>query len=241
MKLAIISDIHGNMEALNEVLIDIDKRHVDAMICLGDMVGYGPEPEEVIRTIIEREIPTIMGNHELAIIDTKYLEWFNPLARLSIRKTIPMLSEVSMDYIADLAVVAIKNGARFVHGFPPDSVITYLFQIEEPAFCSTFEALEEDLCFVGHTHKLEIVSYGGGVVIRAPLKEGIAKLHRDKKYIINVGSVGQPRDGNNNAKYMIWDTTENSIELRFVPYHIAQVTNKIIEAGLPEAHAERLW
>ena len=241
MKLALISDIHGNMEALNEVLIDIDKHPVDSVICLGDMVGYGPEPEEVIQAIIEREIPTIMGNHELALIDTKYLDWFNPLARQSIRKTIPMLSEVSMDYIADLDVFAIQNSARFVHGFPPDSVITYLFQIEESAFCNTFETLKEDLCFVGHTHKLEIVSYGGGAVIRSPLKQGVAKLHRDKKYIINVGSVGQPRDGNNNAKYMIWDTTENSIEIRFVPYHIAKVTNKIVEAGLPEAHAERLW
>lgn len=241
MKLAIISDIHGNMEALGEVLIDIDKHHADAMICLGDMVGYGPEPEEVIQTIIERDIPTIMGNHELSIIDTTYLDWFNPLARQSIQKTIPMLSEVSMNYIAQLDVVATQNGARFVHGFPPDSVITYLFQIEEPAFCATFETLEEDLCFIGHTHKLEIVSYSSGAVIRAPLKEGIVKLHRDKKYIVNVGSVGQPRDGNNNAKYMIWDTTENSIEIRFVPYHIAKVTNKIIEAGLPEAHAERLW
>jgi len=241
MRLAIISDIHGNMDALNEVLADIDKSNVNLTICLGDMVGYGPEPEEVIQTICQRKIPTLMGNHELSILDPKYLSWFNPLARLSIQKTIPMLSEKSLAYIANLKTFASQKQTRFVHGFPPDSVITYLFQIEEAAFCSVFEAMKENLCFVGHTHKLEFVSYKAGAVIRAPLIKGVMQLRKEKKYIINVGSVGQPRDGNNNAKYTIWDETENLIQVKFVPYHIAKVTNKIIEAGLPDAHAERLW
>ena len=96
MRLAIISDIHGNMDALDEVFADIDKSNVSATICLGDMVGYGPEPEAVVQAICQREIPTLMGNHELSILDPKYLSWFNPLARLSIQKTIPMLSENSL-------------------------------------------------------------------------------------------------------------------------------------------------
>lgn len=241
MRLAIISDIHGNMDALDEVFADIEKSSVDATICLGDMVGYGPEPEAVIQAICRRNIPTLMGNHELSIIDPKYLAWFNPLARLSIQKTIPMLSEKSLDFIASLKTFVSQGQARFVHGFPPDSVITYLFQIEEPAFCSAFESLSENLCFVGHTHKLEFVSYKDGTVIRGPLIKGVMQLRKEKKYIINVGSVGQPRDGNNTAKYAIWDQTENLIQVKFIPYHIAKVTNKIIEAGLPDAHAERLW
>jgi len=241
MKISIISDIHGNLEAFNEVLADIKKIGTDASICLGDMIGYGPDPEEVVSIIRELEIPTIMGNHELIIVDPKYIEWFNPLARESILKTLPMLSKGSVDYISGLKTYAIHHGARFVHGVPPDSVITYLFQIEEPVFCDIFEKMKEKICFVGHTHKLEIVSYSGGAVIRAPLKKGCLHLHADKKYIVNVGSVGQPRDGNNNAKYLIWDTAKNTIEVKYIPYHIARVTNKIIEAGLPEAHAERLW
>jgi len=241
MKLAIISDIHGNLDALDEVLADADKSNVDGIICLGDLVGYGPEPEAVIQTIRDRKIPTLLGNHELSVLDPKYLSWFNPLARESIQKTIPMLSQESMDYIAGLKTAAIKNNARFVHGFPPDSVITYLFQIEEPAFGSIFEEMHEQLCFVGHTHKLEFVSYRKGTVIRAPLIKGVMQLRQEKKYIINVGSVGQPRDGNNNAKYTIWDNTENLVQVKFIPYHIARVTNKIIDAGLPDAHAERLW
>jgi predicted phosphodiesterase len=241
MRLAIISDIHGNMDALEEVLADIDKSNVDATICLGDMVGYGPEPEAVIQAIRRRNIATLLGNHELSILDPKYLSWFNPLARLSIEKTIPMLSEKSLAFIANLKTFISQKKARFVHGFPPDSVITYLFQIEEPAFCSVFESMTENLCFVGHTHKLEFVSYKNDAVIRAPLIKGVMQLRKEKKYIINVGSVGQPRDGDKTAKYTIWDETENLIQVKFIPYHIAKVTNKIIEAGLPDAHAERLW
>lgn len=241
MKIALISDIHSNMDALDEVLADIDKSNVNATLCLGDLVGYGPDPEAVIQTIRKRKIPTLLGNHELSILDKKYLAWFNPLARESIQKTIPMLSEESLAFIADLKTYVSKYEARFVHGFPPDSVITYLFQIEEPAFLSVFESMQERLCFVGHTHKLEFVSYGSGTVMRAPLTKGAMQLRKEKKYIINVGSVGQPRDGNNNAKYLIWDVDEHVIQVKFIPYHIARVTNKIIEAGLPDAHAERLW
>ena len=241
MRLAIISDIHGNMDALEEVLADIDKSNVNATICLGDMVGYGPEPESVVQAIRRLNITTLLGNHELSVLDPKYLSWFNPLARLSIEKTIPMLSEKSLAFIANLKTFVSQKEARFVHGFPPDSVITYLFQIEEPAFCSVFESMAENLCFVGHTHKLEFVSYSDGAVIRAPLIKGVMQLRKEKKYIINVGSVGQPRDGDNTAKYAIWDETENLIQVKFIPYHIAKVTNKIIEAGLPDAHAERLW
>ena len=241
MRLAIISDIHGNMDALEEVLADIDKSNVNATICLGDMVGYGPEPEAVIQAIRRLNITTLLGNHELSILDPKYLSWFNPLARLSIEKTIPMLSDKSLAFIGNLKTFVSQKQARFVHGFPPDSVITYLFQIEEAAFCSAFESMTENLCFVGHTHKLEFVSYRDGAVIRAPLIKGVMQLRKEKKYIINVGSVGQPRDGDKTAKYAIWDKTENLIQVKFIPYHIAKVTNKIIEAGLPDAHAERLW
>lgn len=241
MKIAILSDIHANLEAFNEVLADIAKSNVDSSICLGDMIGYGPDPEAVVTKIRSLEIPTIMGNHELAIVDPRYLEWFNPLARESIQKTVPMLSRASVEFITGLQRYTVRNEARFVHGFPPDSVITYLFQIEEPAFCNIFEKMEQSLCFVGHTHKMEIVSFGGGVVMRGPLKKGKIALSTAKKHIINVGSVGQPRDGNNNAKYVIWDTMDQTIEIKYIPYHIARVTNKIIEAGLPESHAHRLW
>ena len=130
MKIAVISDIHGNMEALREVFDDIEKSEVDSIICLGDMVGYGPEPEAVVQWIISHNIPTIMGNHELAVIDPTYLEWFNPAARQSILTIIPWLSEESMAFISGLETSMTLHSGRFVHGFPPDSIITYLFQID---------------------------------------------------------------------------------------------------------------
>jgi len=241
MRIAVISDIHGNMEALSEVFDDIEKSKVDSVICLGDMVGYGPEPEAVIQLIMSREIPTIMGNHELAVIDPSYLKWFNPAARQSILTIIPWLSEESMAFISNLETFITMYGGRFVHGFPPDSIITYLFQIDNEELIAAFRKLKEKICFVGHTHKMVIASYDGKTAIKTPLKKGVVRLYEDKKYIINTGSVGQPRDGNNNAKYLIWNVSEHSVEIRFVPYHIARVTNKIIEAGLPESHAARLW
>ena len=102
MRIAVISDIHGNMEALQQVSFDIEKSNVDTIVCLGDMVGYGPEPEQVVQWIMSRNIPTIMGNHELALIDPTYLELFNPAARKSIQTIIPWLSEESMAFISEL-------------------------------------------------------------------------------------------------------------------------------------------
>jgi predicted phosphodiesterase len=241
MRIAVISDIHGNMEALRQVFVDIEKSSVDAIVCLGDMVGYGPDPEAVVQWIMSRNIPTIMGNHELAVIDPAYLEWFNPAARKSILTIIPWLSDESLEFISGLASSLTMHDGRFVHGFPPHSIITYLFQIDDKGLVDAFQQMEERLCFVGHTHKMLMVSYDGQDLIKAPLKQGVVNLYPDRQYIINNGSVGQPRDGNNRAKYLIWDVEEHSLDIRFVPYHIARVTNKIVEAGLPEAHANRLW
>ncbi|MEK6193147.1 MAG: metallophosphoesterase, partial [Deltaproteobacteria bacterium] len=173
MRIAVISDIHGNIEALREVFDDIEKSGVDSVICLGDMVGYGPEPEAVVQWIISRNIPTIMGNHELAVVDPTYLEWFNPAARQSILTIIPWLSEESMAFISGLETSMTLHSGRFVHGFPPDSIITYLFQIDKDGLEDAFRNLEEKICFVGHTHKMTMVSYDGKDLIKAPLTEGL--------------------------------------------------------------------
>jgi predicted phosphodiesterase len=102
MKIAVISDIHGNMEALEEVFDDIEKSRVDRVVCMGDLVGYGPDPEAVVQWVISHDIPTIMGNHELAVVDPTYLEWFNPAARQSILTIIPWLSAESLAFISCL-------------------------------------------------------------------------------------------------------------------------------------------
>ncbi len=242
MKLAVISDIHGNLEALNAVLTQIDAdRHIGPVVCLGDCVGYGPDPEQVVHVLRSRDIPAVIGNHEMALRDPEQLSWFNPLARLSLEKTLTMLSSESRAYLAQLPYSRIVAGGRLVHGYPPESTRTYLFQKTLYEIKKTFqEELSERICFVGHTHDLEIVSFDGAAVTRRALGQGPVTLNRDRRYIINVGSVGQPRDGNNKAKYVVWDPDADIVDVRFVPYDTARTVAKIRQAGLPEQHAARL-
>jgi predicted phosphodiesterase len=241
MKIAVISDIHGNMDAFERVLEDIDTSNVDTIVSLGDNVGYGPEPEAVIRKIQEREIPSIMGNHEMAVADQKHLGWFNITARESLIKTRKFLSRESIAYISRFNSSLVDFDCRFVHGFPPDSPTTYSFQVSENELYETFQKLDENLCFIGHTHYLQIIDYDGQTFDEAPLEKGVTELPEDRKCIVNVGSVGQPRDGNNNAKYVIWNSSAKTIEVKYIPYDIARVVDKIYALGLPKVHANRLW
>ena len=241
LKIAIISDIHSNFEAFSNVLADIESIGVDSVVCLGDCIGYGPDPEAVIAEIRRRHIPTIMGNHEQAVCHPHHLAWFNPLAQASLRKTLTLLSSASMEFIERLPSRLVLAQCLCVHGYPPDSVRTYLFQKPPEALIKTFQSMPEPVCFVGHTHDLEIVTFDGRSIERQALIRGRLTLDKAHRYIINVGSVGEPRDGNNNAKYAIFDTRDNTLETRFVPYDIATTAAKIKAAGLPENHANRLW
>ncbi|RUA02622.1 MAG: metallophosphoesterase [Deltaproteobacteria bacterium] len=241
MRIAVISDIHGNHEALTEVLADIKLGRIDRIISLGDNVGYGPDPEAVVQCIMEQKIPSVLGNHELAILEPDLLAWFNPHAKKSLYKTEKMLSSASLEYIQHLKKSLVVNGCRFVHGFPPDSPTTYLFQVDRPTMEQTFDITEEPICFTGHTHRPEIIVFQSGRVLRQPFHQGIFQVDPASNYIVNVGSVGQPRDGNDAAKYVIWDTEDLTLELRYVKYPIVMTTQKIIARGFPRPHAERLW
>lgn len=241
MKFAIISDIHGNLEAFQDVLKDIETTGIDDIFCLGDCIGYGPDSEEVLAEVIKREIPSILGNHELAVCNKRHLNWFNPKARASIEKTITTLSDKSINFIKNLPCSLIVEQCRCVHGYPPDSVRTYLFQKTPRALIKSFKSLKEPICFVGHTHDLELIQFDGRQTDRLSLNEGITPLDPQYRYIVNIGSVGQPRDGNNKAKYAIYDTTSHELEIRFVSYDIGATVAKIKAAGLPESHATRLW
>jgi len=241
MKAAIISDIHGNCEAFRAVLADIEKSEVDRIISLGDNIGYGPEPDKVVQMIMARGIPSVKGNHELAIEDEEYLAWFNPVARKSLLKTRELLSQSSIDYVSNLELFLSADGCRYVHGFPPDSPLIYMFQASETRKIQILEKIPERLCFIGHTHTLEMIGFDGEEMEYGDLSQGVTHLEADKKYIINIGSVGQPRDNGNEAKYVIWDSLADTIDVRFIAYDIAAVVQKIKDAGLPDAHAERLW
>jgi predicted phosphodiesterase len=241
MRVAVISDIHGNFDALAAVLADIDKSKIDMVVCLGDCIGYGAEPERVIRTLQERGIPSTLGNHEQAVLERDRLDWFNPMAKASLIKTVSMLSEETLRMIKGFPTFLASNGSRFVHGFPPASVTTYSFELSPADKRRVLDNLVESVSFFGHTHDLCIITYDGHTLTDAPLGLEPIAILPDHRYAINVGSVGQPRDGNNNAKYVIWDKSDATFEVKFVPYDIAAAADKIIAAGLPEIHAKRLW
>ena len=241
VKLAVISDIHGNLEALKKVLADIDLLGLETVVCLGDNIGYGPEPDQVIKLLRSRNIPSLMGNHELGLVDKDSLYGFNPQAKSSLLQTEQFLSPESLAYLKTLPVNMSVHDCLLVHGFPPDSVSTYLFEFSPTQLPKIFQEMECDLCMVGHTHELLLISYTDERVSTAPLSEGVQTLAAESKYIVNIGSVGQPRDGNDNAKYVIWQSETRTLEVRFVPYNIRKTAEKIIALGLPKAHADRLW
>jgi predicted phosphodiesterase len=240
MRIAVISDIHSNMEAFSRVLEDADRSSVDSIFCLGDVIGYGPEPNEAISLIRERNIPTVMGNHELGVAESWYMEQLNPIACKSLQMTIKMLSENSLSFVTGLERFLVAHGARFVHGLPPDSPTTYMLEVPNVKMKNIFGQYKERVCFTGHTHNPELVEFDGAFVVRVLLKRGVTTLDKNRRYIINAGSVGQPRDINNKAKYVIWDTADDSVELKHISYDIGSVADKIIKAGLPSINATRL-
>ena len=241
MQIAIISDIHGNIEALDQEQADIDNLQVEKIIELGDNIGYVPDSEQVVARILDRGIPSILGNHELALVEPEILDWFNPAARESLLKTQKMLSKQSLAFIESMKKSMVMYGCRFVHGFPPDSVMTYMFEVDQGGLERAFSTSKDQLCFTGHTHRLEAAGSDGEKIRRHRLRRGIFQINPSHKYIFNVGSVGQPRDGDNRAKYVIYDDADQTLEARFVPYDIVITAKKIIAAGLPRMHADRLW
>lgn len=242
MKVAVISDIHGNLEAFTEVLADIDRAGADSIVCLGDLIGYGPNPEEVVRLLRSRSIPSVMGNHELVLASWDFLDWFNETARESLVLSQGLISAGTREWLRALHPTLVLDGALFVHGCPPKSISDYIFEPDDEEFSIIFNNIEERICFVGHTHTLQAISFADRIVRHHRLQEGTFDLNPRARYIICVGSVGQPRDGyNSNAKYALWDSGPGRLEIRSVPYEASRTAEKIISLGFPRTNAYRLF
>ncbi len=240
MKLAVISDIHSNIEALESVAYDIDRVGVDHIIALGDSIGYGADPEKVIEFLSIRQIKSVLGNHEFALLDKNYLRGFNPNARAALVKNRQLLSQKSINRIKLFDIFYVRYGCRFVHGLPPDSVTRYVTLTPAAKLKKILTSLSERICFAGHTHLLEITQLKKGKITRQKITKKTISLDKESKYIINAGSVGQPRDGDSRAKYLIWDSYSNTIEPRFVIYNKILAAEKIQKAGISERYAIKL-
>lgn len=237
MRIAVISDIHSNMDALSAVGRDMDQHRVDRIISLGDSIGYGPEPEKVIEWLRRHQVFSVMGNHERALLNDRYLSAFNPGARKALLINREMLSAASLEWIRSLASFYIYRGARFVHGLPPDMVDTYITRESDSRIIHIMTTLKEPLSFVGHTHSLGLYCLEKQGLIKKKFEKTRVFLAKGHRYIISTGSVGQPRDGYNKAKYVIWDSVENHVEPRFVRYDVAAAVKKILAAGIPKRYA----
>ena len=240
MYIAVISDIHGNQEALHAVLSDIRLHQPQVVYCLGDNIGYGPDPVAIIDLLRRHAILSVRGNHELAVVKPGFKKWFNPIARQSIEKTAGMMSSRELEIISGYPPLISAHGCRFVHGFPPQSSLVYHFQVADSKKCRLMARIAESVCFVGHTHSLEIMSIEADQIDHQDLVRGEYQLDREKKHIVNVGSVGQPRDGNLDAKYVLFDTVENHLNVRYVAYDAPTTVKKMRRQGWPDKHADRL-
>lgn len=241
MKTAVISDIHGNLQALQKVLDDIDSRGVSKVVSLGDNIGYGPQPEEVISLLRQKNILSIYGNHEASLWDHRNYTKMNEAARISIDITRNLLSESSMAWIKSLKRTYEYGNELYVHGRPPDSYTEYFMYLSPGEMRELFTGLPFGIAFCGHTHLLKTVEFEGKMLTMKDSSKGILQLMPGRRYIVNVGSVGQPRDGNNNAKYVISCAREMKLEIRYVPYPIEITAGLLREKGFPEVNAKRLF
>ena len=240
MKIALVSDIHANIVALEEVWRDIDKQRIDRIVCLGDIVGYGPDPNPCVADIESRCEITIMGNHDeaaLGRIDTGY---FNEYARMATDWTANQLTDQAKEFLAGLPLSEAYGPLRLVHASPLDpDAWTYILTLHEAD--AQFTAFEEQFCFIGHSHMPLILEEAeqGTKIFSFEDNENVV-LSGDKRYIINVGSVGQPRDRDPRASYALFDTDTLTVCVRRLPYDVGEVQRRIMDAGLPSFLASRL-
>ncbi|MGA1840328.1 MAG: metallophosphoesterase family protein [bacterium] len=239
MKIIIFSDVHGNLEALHSTLRLIE-RYPDARIySLGDIVGYGANPNECISEIRKSVHLSLAGNHDHAAIGLTSIEYFNPFAKEAVIWTSKHLDEKDKRYLLEIPIYKkIDQKIFMVHSSPfePEQW-HYIISIRDAK--RNFAFFKGQLCFVGHSHSPMVIGLSpDGNVFQE--NEEIIQLKAENRYIINVGSVGQPRDGDWRACLVIYDDESRIIEFKRLEYEVHTTQSKILEAGLPDLLAKRL-
>lgn len=237
MRYAILSDVHGNLESLQCALAAIDAG--DAVVSLGDVVGYGPNPNECAATLAERAAHAVLGNHDLAAVENFGVENFNSAARSAIGWTQRVLADSSRAWLNSLPYELRFPDFLLVHGAP---VNYFEYILDKDAAGRAFDRTDAGIVFVGHTHIAEYWSRDaeGAIGHKHMQHGGELTLEPDKRYIIDVGSVGQPRDLNPMASFVRFDPQERRVEWVRYEYPIGEVQRKMREAGLPAYLVDRL-
>lgn len=236
MKYAIISDIHANIEALDAVVDDAQSKDVHDFFCLGDIVGYGPNPRECIRKILDIKAVCIAGNHDHAAVGLTDISFFNLHAKNAALWTSEQLADDDKTFIKDLPLVVRHENITLVHS-ALDEPSKWHYILNDSDAAKNIELMDSLLCFIGHSH---IPCIFQEQYNSRALFDFLDHLTISQKSIINVGSVGQPRDGDPRSSYVIFDDSSNIITFERVDYDIEKAQKKIIEAGLPTILANRL-
>jgi predicted phosphodiesterase len=236
MKFAIIADIHANLEAFHVVLEDCKKQRVTHYACLGDVVGYNANPKECLDIVRTMNMPCVKGNHDEYCSTEEHLDGFNPAAAEAVNWTRKQLTDNDRQWLRDLKYTRMVASFTLVHA-TLDGPQRWGYVFDKLAAAASFTYQNTAVCFFGHTHVP--VAFIRDSVVRGGTYSKF-KVEQGKKYFVNVGAVGQPRDNNPKAAYVVYDVHEGTIELRRLEYDIATAQKKILAAGLPERLAERL-
>jgi len=236
VRYAILSDIHGNYDALQAVLKEIRDLSIDHAVCLGDIVGYGPQPLECIQALQRLNATVVSGNHDFAVCEKIDISTFNVYARESTLWTRDVLDSDALGFLSQLPLVHELDGFTAVHGtLHSPELFDYIQSCYEASM--TLDVMQQELCFIGHSHvpvgfvQDDFIGYITGQVI---------PLERGQKMVVNVGSVGQPRDQDPRACFVVLDTSENQVRYHRVRYDIDATISKIDAVGLPRPLGERL-
>ncbi len=241
MLYGIISDIHGNYEALKKVLSFLEEKRVDRIINCGDVVGYGPQPNTCLNLIRETaNLDTVAGNHDRTAVDLKKIKSFNSVASRAIKWTQKQLTTEQLKFLGSRKVRITENNLMFVHGSPRAPLSEYLF--DSTIASRNFKKMDTSLCFIGHTHCPACFQRDNHKKIELKLfsQNNKIKINPDYNYIVNVGSVGQPRDRNPRSCVCIYNTDSKDLSLHRIKYEVQKTQNKILSENLPKFLAERL-
>jgi len=240
VRYAIIADIHANLAAFTAVLDDIARKGgVEEVWCLGDVVGYGPDPHQCIELLRHYDHVCVAGNHDWAAIGKLSLSEFNPDAAAACRWTAQQLSPEDVAYLESLPLVMEKDDFTLVHGSPREPIWEYLLSIGSAK--QNFTYFQSQFCLVGHSHVPLVFRYTetGGCSFSPFLTSSRLALGKSR-LIINPGGVGQPRDGDPRASYAIYDSQTRTIRLYRIPYDINLTQNRMVEHNLPVRLVARL-
>ena len=240
MKYGILGDIHANLSALETVLARMDELGVERVLSVGDVVGYGAAPSECIALVRDRDAVVVLGNHDAAVVGALDDLHFNPYARAAVAWTREQLSRDELEWLGSLPLTASLDHCQVAHGtlFKPE-LFDYILSLTDAD--PSLDIMSREVCFVGHSHiPLIVMRFEDEPERTAYTFDPKLDLSETTRALINVGSVGQPRDDNPEAAYAIYDSETRVIDIRRTGYDIELEASRIIEAGLPRVLAERL-